>query len=56
MWVRSQSKFGVVDLGISRDKCGLCDVFYRLLGQQGKALHVTWGVGGLLKVELKLAY
>lgn len=46
----------MVDLGISRGKCGLCDMFCRLLGQQGKVLHATCGVSGLLKVELKLAY
>ena len=46
----------MVDLGISGDECGLCDMFCRFLGQQGKVWHVTCGVGGLLKVELKLAY
>lgn len=44
----------MVDLGISGGKCGLCNMFCRLLHQQGKVLHLTCVVGGLLKVGVKL--
>lgn len=44
---------GMVNLGISGGKCRLCDVFFRLLGQEAEVVLVTCGVGGLLKVILQ---
>lgn len=42
-----------MDLGISRDKCRLYDVFCNLPGQEAEVLHVICGVGGLLMVVLQ---
>lgn len=44
---------GMVNLGISGGKCRLCDVSFRLLGQEAEVVLVTCGVGGLLKVILQ---